>query len=107
MPYHEKALETEWDKIDPKFQLLFRAMLNGGGFFGISSAVMMLVLLFIPYQNGELWAGFTIGIAGLIGALPLTWIVYNVKTKTAGNPPLWLMFVIDTLLIAGLVFLHL
>jgi hypothetical protein len=63
----------------------------------------MLVILLIPFSNHEIWAGYAIGAIGLIGALPLTWIVYTVKTKTAGDPPLWIMILIDALLICGLI----
>jgi len=37
MPYHIQALETPWEDIDPNYQLLLRALLNGGGYYGISS----------------------------------------------------------------------
>jgi len=102
MPYHLKALGTTWDEIDPKYQLMLRLFLNGGGWYGISTGLFMTVLLFIPFRNGDTWAGFAIGIIGLIGALSLTLIVHTVKSKTAGNPPLWLMIVICLLLVIGL-----
>lgn len=103
MPYHLKALKTDWDDIDPNYQLLLKALLNGGGFYGISCGLFMLVTLLIPYSNHEIWAGYAIGAIGLIGALPLGWIVYTVKTKTEGNPPLWVMVVVNLLLVVGLI----
>lgn len=102
MPYHIKALETPWDEIDPNYQLLLRALLNGGGYYGISSGAFMLVLLLIPYSNHEAWAGYAIGLIGLIGAIPLGWIVYTVKTRTEGDPPLWIIVLVNMLLIVGL-----
>ena len=103
MPYHLKALKAEWDDIDPNYQLLLKALLNGGGFYGISCGLFMLVILLIPFSNHEIWAGYAIGAVGLIGALPLAWIVYMVKTKTEGNPPLWIMVVVNALMITGLI----
>ena len=103
MPYHLKALKAEWDDIDPNYQLLLKALLNGGGFYGISCGFFMLVILLIPFSNRETWAGYAIGTIGLIGALPLAWIVYKVKTKTEGNPPLWIMLVVNALMITGLI----
>ena len=103
MPYHLKALETTWEAIDAKYQFLLKALLNGGGYFGLSSGLFMLILLWIPYRAGQLWAGYSIGAVGLVGALPLGYIVYQVKTKTKGNPPLWIMVVINLLLIVGLI----
>ncbi len=103
MPYHLKALETSWEGIDSKYQLMLKALLNGGGFYGISSGLFMLILLLIPFREGQLWAGYTIGLVGLVGTLPLGYIVYQVKTKTNGNPPLWIMVVVNLLLLVGLI----
>ena len=103
MPYHLKALETSWEEIDPKYQFMLRALLNGGGYFGLSSGLFMLVLLLIPFRQGELWAGYAIGFIGLIGILPLGLIVNSVKKNTAGNPPLIVMVIVNLLLIGGLI----
>lgn len=102
MPYHLEALETSWDEIDPKSQFLLKALLNGGGYYGLSVGLFMLTLLLIPFRAGEDWAGYAIGLIGLIGTLPLGIIVYRVKTYTAGNPPLIVMVVINLVLVAGL-----
>ncbi len=104
MPYHLKALETTWEEIDIKYQFMLRMLLNGGGYYGISCGLFMLTLLLIPFREGQVWAGYAIGIIGLVGALPLAIIVYTVKTKTKGNPPLWIMVVVNLLLIVGLLF---
>ena len=76
MPYHLKALETSWEEIDPKYQFMLKSLLNGGGYFGMSTGLFMLVLLLIPFRQGELWAGYAIGFIGLIGILPLGLIVH-------------------------------
>jgi len=102
MPYHLKALETSWDEIDPKYQFLLKALLNGGGYYGIAVGLFMLVLLLIPFRGGEDWAGYAIGLIGLIGTFPLGVIVYRVKKYTAGNPPLVVMIVINLFLMVGL-----
>ena len=102
MPYHLQALETTWDAIDTKYQFMLKMLLNGGGFYGLSSGIFMLILLWIPFRDGQLWAGYTIGLVGLVGTLPLGYIVYQVKTKTNGNPPLWIMIIVNLLLIVGL-----
>lgn len=103
MPYHLQALETTWDEIDPNYQLLLKALLNGGGYYGLSVGLFMLVLWLIPFRDGEVWAGYAIGLIGLVGTFPLGYIVYRVKKYTAGNPPLGVMIVVNALLIAGLV----
>ncbi len=103
MPYHLKALETTWEKIDTKYQFMLRMFLNGAGYFGLSTGLFMIVLLFIPFREGQVWAGYSIGLLGLVGTLPLTTIVYKVKTQTKGDPPLWLMVLMNSLLFIGLV----
>ena len=103
MPYHLDALETSWDEIDAKYKFLLKALLNGGGFFGLANGLFMLVLLLIPFRQGEVWAGYAVGLIGLIGYLPLGLIVHQVKKNTAGNPPLSIMIVMNGLLIAGLI----
>ena len=103
MPYHLKALESSWEEIDPKYQFLLKALLNGGGYYGLSVGLFMLVLLLIPFRNGEDWAGYAIGLIGLVGTFPLGYIVYTVKKHTAGDPPLGVMIAVNFLLIAGLV----
>ena len=103
MPYHLQALESPWEEIDPKYQYMLKALLNGGGYFGLSAGLFMLTLLFIPFRAGEIWAGYAIGLIGLVGALPLGLIVRGVKTNTAGNPPLFVMVIINGLLVLGLV----
>lgn len=104
MPYHLEVLESTWDEIDVKYQFMLKMLLNGGGYYGLSSGLFMLVLLLIPFRNGELWAGYTIGLVGLVGTLPLGYIVYKVKKNTKGNPPLWIIVVVNLLLIFGLLF---
>ena len=103
MPYHLEALETSWDEIDAKYQFLLKALLNGGGFFGLANGLFMLVILLIPFRQGELWAGYAVGFIGLVGCLPLGFIVHAVEKNTAGNPPLGVMVFVNGLLITGLV----
>lgn len=103
MPYHLQALETEWEDIDPKYQFMLLALLNGGGYFGIATSLLMAYILFGPLREGYETAGYALGFFGLIGTGPLTYIVYKVKTQTSGNPPLFVMILICALLIGGLI----
>ena len=54
MPYHLDALETSWDEVDGKYQFLLKALSNGGGFFGLANGLFMLVILLIPFRQGEM-----------------------------------------------------
>jgi len=102
MPYHIEALETPWEDIDHKFQYMLKALLNGGGYFGLSTGILMMILLLIPFKEGQLWAGYSIGIVGLLGTLALARIVYGVKNNTKGNPPLQIIVFVNILLLIGL-----
>lgn len=103
MPYHLAALETTWEDLEARYQILLKGLLNGGGYYGIANGLFMLVLLLIPFRNGEAWAGYAIGLVGLVGALPLGYIVYMIKKNTAGNPPFSVMVVVNALMIGGLI----
>jgi len=103
MPYHIEALQTPWTEIDPNFQRLLKALLNGGGYYGIANGLFMAALLLGPFRAGEVWAGYAIGLIGLVGALPLGYIVYTIKKHTKGNPPLGVMIIVNGLMVAGLV----
>jgi len=103
MPYHLEALESTWNEISPQFQVLLKALLNGGGYFGLSTGLFMLIILLIPFRAGALWAGYAIGLIGFVGTLPLGLIVHRVKTQTAGNPPLFVMVILNLLLLLGLI----
>lgn len=102
MPYHLDALQTSWEDMDPKYKYMLKALLNGGGYYGISCGLFMITLLLIPFRRGDIWAGYAIGIIGLVGTLPLALIVRGVKKNTSGNPPLAVMIVINLFLIIGL-----
>lgn len=102
MPYHLNALESRWEDIDPKTQFMLKALLNGGGYFGLCAGLLMLTLLLIPMRSGELWAGYAIGLIGFVGTAPLGLIVYRVKTQTSGNPPFFVMVILNLLLLLGL-----
>lgn len=102
MPYHLKALQTTWDELDGNYQILLKGLLNGGGFYGLSNGLLMLTLLLIPFRNGDLWAGYAIGLIGLLGTSPLGYIVYSIKKKTPGNPPFSVMVAVNLFFILGL-----
>lgn len=103
MPYHCDVLETAWEDIDPKYQLMLRALMNGGGYNSLSTGLFMLLLLLIPFRNGEDWAAYAIGGIGLVSSLPIGFIVYRVKKNSAGKPPFGLTIVVNFLLLGGLV----
>lgn len=105
MPYHLKALETAWEDIDTKYQFMLRVFLNGAGAGALSTGLFMLVLLLIPFRDGQLWAGYAIGIVGLVSGLHLLYIVYSVRKNTKGNPPIRVVVLLNLALIIGLMFL--
>lgn len=82
---------------------MFRILLSGGGFFGLSCGLFMLIVLLITFNEGQVWAGYAIGILRMVGAFPRSFIVYDVKTNTNGNAPLWLIIIIALFLVTGLI----
>jgi len=104
MPYHLQVLGLQWVDIQPHFQLLFLAFINGAGATAIGNAAAILILLWIPFRRNEAWAIWAITGIGLVTAAPLLYIVIKIKLTTTASPPLILVVMINLLIILGFLF---
>ena len=104
MPYHIEVLGVAWENIEPQFQFMFLSFINGAGAFLFAYGVALAVMTLIPFRNGEQWAKIAIPSIGLIGALPLLYIVAKVKFLTDASPPFTLTIVVNLLFIVGFLF---
>ena len=104
MPYHLQVLGVAWEEVDPQFQFMFLSFINGAGAFGLAYGIALMVMLLIPFRRDERWAKWTIPAVGLIGSLPLLYIVLRVKFLTTASPPLALVITVNLLFIAGFLF---
>jgi len=102
MPYHAAATTYAWHELEPGVQILFQAMLNGAGSLMLLTALILILLLIIPFRRNERWSLWAIPLIGITAMLVTIRAAILVDLNTAANPPwLWLLLVI-TLFTSGL-----
>ncbi len=87
MPYHQEALGQNWDQLDRRLQTLLIALMRGGGGVGVGSSISVIIMLFIPFRAGELWAHYAIPAVCLVTGLPLLYATLLVRTRTHASTP--------------------
>ena len=102
MTYHAAATTYAWQELAPGVQILFRAMLNGAGSLMLLIALILILLLTIPFRNNERWCFWAIPLIGLSAILTTIRAALLVEQNTPANLPwLWLLLVIG-LFLSGL-----
>ena len=99
MPYHAVAVGMPWSEVPEKFQILIRALLKFMGGTVITLSVAVLILLLIPFREGEFWSIVTIPLLCLLQAAAITNATTQVVRKTQGRPPLKLLAVMSSICI--------
>ncbi|MEL6494049.1 MAG: hypothetical protein AAFQ41_02865 [Cyanobacteria bacterium J06623_7] len=103
MPYHRVALGKSWQEIEADTQTLILALMRATGGGLISTAIAILVLLYIPVRAGEIWASYSIFFVSLGSSCGSCYATFLVKQKTPGNPPLGLSIATFFLSFIGLI----
>ena len=87
MPYHQEAIGVPWTALEPGLQVLLNGLIKiAAGFFFIPG-ITMIVLLIIPFKNGEPWAKW------FIPALSVLWLCFGlyipvtIALKTHASTP--------------------
>lgn len=102
MPYHAVATTYAWNELEPGIQTLFLAMLNGLGSLMLMTALILILLLLIPFRQNERWTFWAIPLIGIGAMLTTIRAAVLVDLNTPANPPWpWLMLIIG-LFISGL-----
>ena len=68
LPYHHQAIGVNWEDLGSGLQVMLKNFVNFAGAGFITGALSCLIMLFIPFRRGELWAKW---------AIPLVLIVFN------------------------------
>ena len=87
MPYHQEVIGMDWEKVDPRFQKMFLAFLNGSGLSGFIQGVALIILIFIPFRKGETWARWAIPVLILPGSIYLQYITLHLKSTMQASTP--------------------
>ncbi|NRB37733.1 MAG: hypothetical protein HRU20_04600 [Pseudomonadales bacterium] len=99
MPYHAVAVGHEWHELETGTQMLILAALNGAGSLMLTMAMVMTLLLLIPYKKAERWALIALPLLGLSTMLIVLRSALLVDLNTPANPP-WFVLIIIMVFIA-------
>lgn len=103
MPYHQVALQREWEKIEKELQTLILALMRvtGGCFLGTGVTIILLIFAYLKSQI--LIILWIIPVLASLTSLGAVYATVLVKTRTPGNPPIKLSLLSIVLIILGVV----
>lgn len=87
MPYHAVAVGMPWVGVAPSFQVLILALMKVIGGACIAVVVLQLILLFVPFRQGAVWARWAIPAGGLIITLGGLYGMLYVGLNSPATPP--------------------
>lgn len=103
MPYHSVAVGMTWAEVPPSFQVLILALMRAVGGACLAVVVLLLILLFLPFRQGVVWARWAIPAGGLVLSAGSLYAMLYVWLNTPATPP-WMAAVVGALLsVAGLI----
>lgn len=97
MPYHQEVIGMDWEEVDPQFQLMFLALLHGGGLGMFTQGLALIILLTIPFRKGEAWTRWAIPAIILPNNIFLLYTTLYLKLTMQASTP-WQLFIITLLL---------
>ncbi len=104
MPYHSSAVGMPWADIGPSFQVLILALMRALGGTCLAVVILELILLFVPFRQGVVWARWAIPAGGLVLSAGALYAMFYVGLNTPATPP-WIAPVVGAaLLVTGLLF---
>jgi hypothetical protein len=106
MPWHEAVLGAAWQDVAPPVRALLLTQLRAAGAGLIAAGLSIVLLLFIPFRAGEVWARYALQAVGLSMTLPILVALWRVRGYAPGQAPLRRMTVFLALVVAGFVASH-
>lgn len=103
MPYHQEVIGMDWEEVDPQFQLMFLALLHGGGLGMFTSGLALIILLTIPFRKGEVWTRWAIPVIILPSNIFLLYTTLNLKLTMQASTPWQLFAAVLLLTVVGLI----
>lgn len=93
LPFHSDVIETSWEDVDSKSQILYLGMMRTEAAGFLASGTAIGFLLFIPFRKGEKWSYWAMSTIGIVEYVPTFFANYHVSTVTNASPP-WLLMLI-------------
>jgi hypothetical protein len=85
--YHIAAIGTAWSDLPRSYQILFLAMIRGGGSGMLAVAVAGAFLLAYPFRKGENWSRWALLLTGLTIDISMTYVALTVHLGTPASTP--------------------
>lgn len=87
MPYHLDALGTTWDALDANSRVLMLNFMKSYAAGFITTAIAMLIILYIPFLKGDLWAYIAVFAIAMVELSNILFRTLSVQKNTPANPP--------------------
>ncbi len=104
MPFHSDVIETSWQALNTKSQILYLGMMRTEGAGFLASATALSFILFIPFLKFEQWAPWAMTSIGIVEYLPTLLANYHVSSITNASPPWLFMLLLSLSLLIALFF---
>jgi hypothetical protein len=92
MSYHAAALGMNWAAVkvvNPKFQFLILALMKAVGGAALAVFVLEVILLFVPFWQGAIWARVAIPVGGIVASSGGLYATVYLLCKARPVPPSW------------------
>jgi hypothetical protein len=90
MPYHFQAFAgvgVDWDSLQPYLQRAILGNLHARGHVSLVTALSAVILLFMPFRQGQRWSRWAIPAICLTGLLPAVVKSFQVAAQTGASTP--------------------
>jgi hypothetical protein len=102
MPYHSVAIGMPWAEVATPVQVLILALMKVIGGACLAVVVLELILLFVPFRQGLIWARWAIPAGGLVISAGALYGMLCVGLNTPATPPWIAPAAAALLLVVGL-----
>jgi hypothetical protein len=100
MPYHARAVGSEWVRLEPRMQALLVGFLKATGGSLLGGSVAGGFILLFAFRRAARWAVWAVPLAGLLTSISTLWASLYVQHHTSATTP-WIASAIGCALFMG------
>jgi len=87
MPYHAETTGTDWKSLSEGYQIVFLTLYRATGVGMLVVGISILVLLMLPYRQGQPWSRWALSGIGVVYGLLSTYLTLAYQAETTANVP--------------------
>lgn len=87
MPYHAEALGVAWEDLPANYQGFLLGVLKAMGAGSIAVSVALVILLVIPFRQGQAWSRWAVPVIGMIFTALTAYAAFTIDMRTPASPP--------------------